>query len=113
MERDYTILRDLVAFPRDPFGGPIRALGVDAPPAPHIDVATLDKTALRDVARDRSVRAVAPVMPTRLIFPVPSPGAAAEEGAAAAGPTWGVRAVGADRSSFTGAGVTVSVLDTG
>jgi subtilisin family serine protease len=60
------------------------------------------------------VRAVAPVIPTRLIHPVPADEAGAGgEPAAAPGPTWGVRAVGADVTARTGAGVAVSVLDTG
>ena len=120
MEREFTILRDPIAFPRDPYsgGGSVRSLSVEEPPAPQVEVATLDKAALRDVVRDPGVRAVAPVMPTRLVFPVPSPAAspdaaAEEEAPVAPGPTWGVRAVGADRSERTGAGVTVAVLDTG
>lgn len=60
-----------------------------------------------DARRDPSVRGVAPAMPTRLIAPF----AADEE--APGGDAWGIGAVGADRSAFTGACVTVAVLDTG
>jgi subtilisin family serine protease len=119
MERDFVILRDSgPVFPRDPFGGPSAQSTVERPPTPEIEVATLDKTGVRDVARDPAVRALAPVIPTRLIHPVPSDdegGGGAPRGGqtAGTGSTWGVRAVGADRSSRTGAGVIVAVLDTG
>jgi len=59
------------------------------------------------LARDPSVRALAPVMPTRLVRPV-------EVGDAEAATTaWGIGAVGADSSSRTGVGVVVAILDTG
>jgi subtilisin family serine protease len=49
-------------------------------------------------------------MPTTLIHPVDEP----EDGTTQAiGTAWGVTAVGADRSSRTGAGVVVAVLATG
>lgn len=49
-----------------------------------------------------------PAMPLKLIKPVPGP-----EATAAAQPTWGVTAVGAVASPFTGTGVKVAILDTG
>jgi subtilisin family serine protease len=60
---------------------------------------------VRDLARDPEVASVAPVMPTTLIRPFPS--------AADATSAWGIAAVGADVSPFSGDGVTVAVLDTG
>ncbi|GAB4099490.1 S8 family peptidase [Sinomonas halotolerans] len=62
---------------------------------------------LRELREDPGVLGFAAAMPLRLIEPL-----AAEE----AGPratTWGVDAVGAPASPFTGDGVTVAVLDTG
>ncbi|MBB5790195.1 S8 family peptidase [Jiangella mangrovi] len=116
MEHTYTILRDMSrATSREPFGGGGFELeGMEMPGEPRIDVLPLDKGDVRDVARDPEVRAVAPVMPTTLIGPV-SDGDTGMPAAtpAAAGPTWGVTAVGADTSTRTGAGVTVSILDTG
>ena len=53
------------------------------------------------------VRALAPVMPTSLIRPF------AVDAARASRSAWGVRAVGADRTSRTGSGCVVAVLDTG
>ena len=119
MIREYAILRDLSrVVPTDPFGAE-RPVGTrraqEDVVAPQVERAQLDKAELRDVVRAPDVRAVAPVMPTRLVEPVPTAelGDDVTEPAAEPGPTWGVRAVGADVSSRTGAGVTVAVLDTG
>lgn len=72
-----------------------------------IERAELSPNQVAEVARDPSVRGVARVMPIALIHPV----ASAE--AAGATASWGVAAVKADVSAFTGAGVAVAVLDTG
>ena len=76
-----------------------------------IDVAIdgLDSSDVARLARHRDVLAVAPAIPMKLIEPVPTPGAQP----AAAGVDWGVDAVGADTSPFTGDGIVVAVLDTG
>ena len=120
MNQSYTILRDM-SHPRtiEPFGGVsgrTTALGVDvAPPEVRIDRVELSKQELQDVSRDDQVRGVAPVMPTVLVHPVTDDEADVdvEADAASTGPTWGVVAVGADASMRTGAGVAVSILDTG
>ncbi len=54
---------------------------------------------------------MAPSMPIRLIEARAVVGV--DDAAAAAAPVWGISAVKADTSPFTGAGVTVCVLDTG
>jgi subtilisin family serine protease len=77
-----------------------------------VDV-TVDDLDRRDVAilsRTRGVLSVAPVIPMKLIAPV---GPADDVGVAAAAMTWGVTAVGADTSVFSGDGIVVSILDTG
>jgi subtilisin family serine protease len=117
VDREFTVLRDLSSVSlNEPFGGPA-ALGVEEGPSePRIDVATMNNAELRDLVRDPEVRAVAPVMPTRLVFPVADDAEGdglVDAGAAAISSTWGVAAVGADSSSRTGAGVVVSILDTG
>jgi subtilisin family serine protease len=118
MEMEYTVLRDLTrAVPTDPFGraGP-SAVGelAETTAAPHVARITLDKAELRALVREPDVRAIAPVMPIRLLRPVPSSElAGVGEASGRSGPTWGVTAVGADASARTGAGVTVAVLDTG
>ena len=105
----YAVLRDLSgASMAGPFEG--GAASVDderVPSEPRVDVEELAKEDVRVLARDPQVRALAPVMPTRLVRPVE----AAE--AATATTAWGIGAVGADSSSRTGAGVVVAVLDTG
>jgi subtilisin family serine protease len=73
------------------------------------ETAELTSKELSDARRDPGVLRAAPVMPVALI----KPKATAAEAAAAAGAAWGVEAVGALQSPFTGAGVTVAVLDTG
>ena len=65
-----------------------------------------------DLEREHGVMCLAPVMPVMLVAPVDTtsaPAGGAEEGSTA----WGVDAVGAVGSRFTGRGVTVAVLDTG
>lgn len=66
----------------------------------------LSDAAAADAARDPATRAITPVMPIRLIAPKAGDSGNVEDG-------WGIAAVGADASRFTGAGVTVAVLDTG
>jgi len=106
----YSILR--VVRPvgtRDPFRGGFHTLAAPRPAEPEearVDVDELTVSNVRDLARDPAVAAIARVMPTRLIKPV-------EVTAAAAGPAWGISAVGAGTTTRTGAGVVVSVLDTG
>jgi subtilisin family serine protease len=63
-----------------------------------------------EVSHTKGVEAVAPVIPMKLIAPVATK---QESDPVAKGSTWGVKAVGADTSPFTGDGVIVAVLDTG
>jgi subtilisin family serine protease len=63
--------------------------------------------ALEEMARDREVWDAWPLMPTQLIKPFD----AAADGDS--GDSWGIAAVQADKSEFTGAGTRVAVLDTG
>ena len=62
------------------------------------------------VAQHQDVEVVAPVVPMKLIAPVTMN---ADPDALEQGSTWGIKAVGADTSPFSGQGVTVAVLDTG
>ncbi len=110
--RTYTVLRELRGpSTAEPFGprtrGAFPATRAVVPPEPKVETASLARKDVQDLARDPTVAAIAPVMPTRLIEPF--------EVAAAAAPTsaWGIPAVKADESPFTGAGVAISVLDTG
>lgn len=64
--------------------------------------------AVADLGRDPDVVAVTQPMATTLIRPVVSASAVPP-----AGDAWGIASVLADQSPYTGAGVTVAVLDTG
>ncbi|MGO4337299.1 S8 family serine peptidase [Labrys sp. KB_33_2] len=76
------------------------------PKPPEITVENLPDHALPELDADPDT-SYAENMPTALIEPLDSPAPAV------AGADWGIAAVGADASPFTGAGVTVAVLDTG
>jgi subtilisin family serine protease len=80
------------------------------PQVTHLDVVVdeIDKSSMPALAKDRDVVAVAPVIPMQLIAPL-----AGEGQPSAPGADWGVEAVGALTSPFTGDGVVVAVLDTG
>ncbi|MFC8045914.1 S8 family serine peptidase [Nocardia sp. NPDC057353] len=75
----------------------------------RVDIDEITPATLRSVAADPTVVGFGPAMPMRLVEPTARGGPAP----AAAGPTWGVAAVGATTSPFTGTGITVAVLDTG
>lgn len=108
MSKRYVILRQ--PPPTQP-GASRRALGErDKGEMPKVEVDELNPRRAVDVARKKDVRAIAPVMPMKLIRPL---GGAEVVAAAAGDVAWGVKAVGADASPFDGSGVVVAVLDTG
>lgn len=74
-----------------------------------IEMEMLNAAGAAAAARHSEVAAVAPVMPMKLVEPLDT-GLASPT---ASGPVWGIPAIGADTSPFTGDGVTVAVLDTG
>ncbi len=90
-----------------PFGGGVAKVSVET--------AELSASDVQDLRRNP--RAVAaPAMPIRLIEPMafePAGGDGATGGGGGGEVTWNVELVGAAASPFTGAGVTVAVLDTG
>jgi subtilisin family serine protease len=87
--------------------GPARDQTVDGLADARLATAELADSDVSDARRDPKTRAIAPIMPTTLI----KPKSGSEGGCDADG--WGLSAVGADRSTYDGAGVTVAVLDTG
>ncbi|WP_280512505.1 S8 family peptidase [Nocardia farcinica] len=93
---------------REPNAGPA-AFPAEVAADVRINIDEVDAATLRSVAADPTVVGFGPAMPMRLVEPAERGGVVA----AAAGPTWGVEAVGATTSPFTGQGVTVAVLDTG
>lgn len=107
MKRPYTVLRKLSTSTVGPFEvrGPqlgIEALA-DAVDEHQIEVHQLDVRDVKDMADASDVAAIAPVMPVSLIAPQPGD----------AQGVWGISAVKADTSPFTGSDVVVAVLDTG
>lgn len=86
-----------------------RGLEVE-PSTMKVEEAALTGTERNDLRRDPRTRAIAPIMPMKLIAPVDKQEVAATAQATA---TWGVQAVRAPESSFDGSGITVAVLDTG
>jgi subtilisin family serine protease len=101
VKQDYVILRDLSAGAEPGF----ETVG---PPDIRLETATLSHQTATDLAGQPG-HTVAPVMPLALVEPVGSSGADVVPD----GTSWGVEAVGATESPFTGAGITVAVLDTG
>lgn len=95
----------------DPFEefGPATG-GVPTAPEPKIEVLDVAPQDAHSLAKDRQVAAVAIPMPITLIRPCD---ADLSPGVAPATDAWGISAVKADTSSFTGDGVVVAVLDTG
>lgn len=108
------ILRRKATFRRTRNVGPLNVgpLGAENLPALGelvLEQAQLTPREVADVQRDPDVQVIAAPMPLKLIEPV----GASEPTPAATGNTWGIEAVRAHTSPFTGAGVVVAVLDTG
>lgn len=112
MEREYVVVRSKQPVRRGTTrGGPVLASPVEEEAGlegVEIEAPSLSEAERLDVVRDPQVRALAAVMPMRLIEPVESTDVQPQ-----AGSTWGVDAVKASQSPFDGSGVTVAVLDTG
>ena len=110
MNTSYIVLRDRSKEIRGSIRGPVAEGATVAGPAFEVSVASLDQRQASEL-NQRENFIVAPSMPMSLIQPFGDPAVLAE--AMAAGPTWGVQAVQAHTSPFTGDGVVVAVLDTG
>jgi subtilisin family serine protease len=112
MKSTCIILKSKQSPTRDVFSGPSARpeIAGATPPDISVSVDQIDRNELAVLNRDRDVIAVAPAMPMKLIAPLDVAGVVE---AAAQDVTWGVKAVGADISPFTGEGIVVAVLDTG
>lgn len=116
---DRIVLRSRAPFRRtrsaDPLGaGPTAAANMSTEPLvslaePVLQQEKMTTAEAADLQRDPEVLVIANSMPMKLIGPVGLP----VDATAAVGNTWGVEAVGAHTSNYTGAGVVVAVLDTG
>lgn len=103
--RKYVILRKPTTR-RGGSGGDVESFGDAAIGSRVFAFERLTDTSAASMAAEPEVQAISPAMPTKLIRPF-------SVSAAGAGNAWGLDAVGARNSAFTGAGVTVAVLDTG
>jgi subtilisin family serine protease len=112
MKEKHIILRSAQAATRDVFLGARAFAGVaeSAAASMSVDVEDIDRRNIPALTRNADVLAVAPSIPMKLVAPLDIRGTAEP---AAGGSTWGVKAVGADTSPFSGDGITVAVLDTG
>jgi len=109
MQREYIILRK----PEEPYAtrGVLEGAGFGTRAivqAPVFDFEKMNARQAQDLSRAPDVQSVVPAIPLTLIRPFDVP-----QSEAAVIPSWGINAVGADDSSFTGKGVKVAVLDTG
>lgn len=112
MKETHIILRSPQLATRDPFLGARALPAVEESVAAglEIEVEEIDRNEIHNLTRESDVVAVAPAMPMKLIAPVEIQDTAAP---AAQGVAWGVGAVEADTSPFSGQGIVVAVLDTG
>jgi subtilisin family serine protease len=121
MERSYTVLLDRGErhLARRRRGAAFESLEflsqpITDPPRPAIHRERLTAQELEELSAEPEFVAAAEIMRTRLVSPVHE--SASEDGSRKASPSpkpWGIGAVAADRSKFTGAGATVALLDTG
>jgi subtilisin family serine protease len=111
---EYVILRDLNrAHQRDSVSGGTRGLESSEPSGEslsklRIDVEDIDANGVHEIARESTTVTLEPSMPTVLIKPFDD-----DTGQDAKGDAWGIEAVRATESSYTGRGALVAVLDTG
>lgn len=141
MNADYIVLKTRQASTRDVFAGgagdlmrnlaTARALSTAGAASPMmeslmpgalpglamsdvaVEVRSIDRSHIADVSGAADVVAVAESIPTVLLREMHDTSSARAATMAAGQATWGVRAVGADTSPFSGKGVVVAVLDTG
>jgi subtilisin family serine protease len=112
MREKHIVLRSLGSGTRDVFRGGVQVEGSEGRAAGElkVDIEEIERRDIPKLVRDRDVVAVAPAIPFKLIAPVEHSN---DVQALADNIAWGVQAVGADSSPFTGDGVIVCVLDTG
>ena len=113
LKERHIILRSTGAATRDVFDGGAAAFPSSVESAVaglSVEVKDIDRDNISALTRSSDVLAVAPSIPMKLIAPLDIQDVAEP---AAQDVAWGVKAVGADTSPFTGKGIVVAVLDTG
>lgn len=108
-KRKYVVLRSVQRAGRDPFAAPAFEAAVSFPGV-RTETLELRRGEVMDLSTERATLALAPAMPMALIQPRDTHDVRASE---VAGCAWGVKAVGAMESPFTGEGAVVAILDTG
>ncbi|WP_047812616.1 S8 family peptidase [Rhodopirellula islandica] len=112
----YVVLKNMAPRVGDPFSVPATISEASLEDRISIDTDEMTMPEVVQRSQERNVQAIAPVMPMRLIEPVASVavnGLDPQTSASSGGATWGIEAVRATSSAFTGEGITVAVLDTG
>ena len=110
MKEEYIILRNVRPSTRDIFSFNPRGVQPESASTVVVDTDEIERHEIADRARESDVLAVAPSIPIKLVKPFAVETA---EATASGGTTWGVKAIGADTSPFSGKGTVVAILDTG
>ena len=112
MKEKYIILRTNQIKP-DPYSGTMNhgSTGPKTFEEPSLEVDELDDWAARKLQENPEIKALAPSMALALVEPEDEQVDDSSSGTTSM--AWGVKATGADKSDFTGAGIRVAVLDTG
>ncbi|MDB5262775.1 MAG: peptidase, partial [Adhaeribacter sp.] len=113
MKEKHIILRLARSATRDLFLGGAIAKPTDTESLAaglSVEIEEIDRNQITTLSRHSDVVAIAPSIPMKLIQPVSVANFAVP---AASEVAWGVKAVGADTSPFSGSGIVVAVLDTG
>ncbi|SDV99362.1 S8 family peptidase [Nitrosomonas communis] len=110
MKQNHIVLRSPSTISRNTLLGPSNLPTAEASMgAPLlVEIEHIERQQVHTLTEKRDVLAVAPSIPMKLIAPLE-----ATATPAIGDVTWGVKAVGADTSPFSGKGITVAVLDTG
>lgn len=113
MKEKHIILRGSRRPAGDIFLGPLSQPGSTEPVVGNVrvEVDDIDRNKISELTRNTDVIAIAPSIPMKLIEPLSDEQPGAQP--AANEVIWGIKAVGADASPYTGEGVVVAVLDTG
>jgi subtilisin family serine protease len=105
---EYVILREVSGGPTNRHSMPMA--GVDVTSMVKIEVDDLESRRAANLTRQKGILAVAPAIPMKLIAPIASDTSLESVTGSV---SWGVQAVGADKSPYNGKGIVIAILDTG